>query len=369
MKVKLLDLVPQYEAIRDEIEEAIEAVLAGQQFILGASVRDFEREFARYCGTRFAVGVASGSDAILLSLMACGTGEGDEVITTPYTFFSTVSSITRLGAKPVLVDIDPSTYNMDPEPLGEALTPRTRAVVPVHLFGQSADMDPILEIVSGKDIAVIEDACQSIGALYRGRKVGSIGKTGCFSFFPSKNLGGFGDGGMVTTDDEDLMRRLSSLRVHGSSKRYYHEEVGINSRLDALQAAVLRVKLGHLDRWNEGRRRNAARYGDGLKGFDAVEPAAEAPYGKSVYNQYVIRAERRDGLMEFLRERDVGCEIYYPLPLHQQECFAFLGYSEGDFPESERAAAETLGLPVYPELEPEQIDYVIETIGKFYGGS
>ena len=349
-KVRRLDLVPQYEAIRDEIEEAIEAVLAGQQFILGASVRDFEREFARYCGTRFAVGVASGSDAILLSLMACGTGEGDEVITTPYTFFSTVSSITRLGAKPVLVDIDPSTYNMDPEPLGEA-------------------PPPSLEIVSGKDIAVIEDACQSIGALYRGRKVGSIGKTGCFSFFPSKNLGGFGDGGMVTTDDEDLMRRLSSLRVHGSSKRYYHEEVGINSRLDALQAAVLRVKLGHLDRWNEGRRRNAARYGDGLKGFDAVEPAAEAPYGKSVYNQYVIRAERRDGLMEFLRERDVGCEIYYPLPLHQQECFAFLGYSEGDFPESERAAAETLALPVYPELEPEQIDYVIETIGKFYGGS
>jgi dTDP-4-amino-4,6-dideoxygalactose transaminase len=367
MKVKLLDLVPQYEAIRDEVREAMEGVLSSQQFILGEGVREFEEAFARYCGTRYAVGVASGSDAILLSLMASGVGEGDEVITTPYTFFSTVSSITRLGARPVFVDIDPVTYNMDPGSVEKALTSRTKAIIPVHLFGQSADMDPILDALGGRGIAVIEDACQSIGALYRGRKVGSIGDTGCFSFFPSKNLGGFGDGGMVTTSDEELSRRLLALRMHGSSKRYYHEEIGINSRLDALQAAVLGVKLRYLDGWNEGRRRNAARYGGGLAGIDGVDAPVEAEYGRGVYNQYVIRAERRDGLMEFLRANDVGCAIYYPLPLHQQECFAYLGASEGDFPESERAAVETLALPVYPELEDGQIDYVIDVIERFYG--
>lgn len=368
MKVKLLDLVPQYEAIRDEIRDAIEGVISSQQFILGAGVREFEEEFASYCGTRFAVGVASGSDAILLSLMACGVGEGDEVVTTPYTFFSTVSSITRLGAKPVLVDIDPATYNIDPEGVKKALTKRTKAVMPVHLFGQSADMDPIHAALKGRDIAVIEDACQSIGALYKGRKVGSIGDAGCFSFFPSKNLGGFGDGGMVTTNDGELSRRLLSLRMHGSSERYYHEEVGVNSRLDALQAAVLRVKLRHLDGWNEGRRRNAMMYNEGLGDMGGVDVPVEAEYCSSVYNQYVIRAERRDELMGFLRANDVGCEIYYPLPLHQQECFEFLGASKGDFPESERAASETLALPVYPELEERQIDYVIETIKRFYGG-
>jgi len=369
MKVKLLDLVPQYESIRDEIREAVERVLASQQFILGAGVQEFEEEIAGYCGTRFAVGVASGSDAILLSLMAYGIGDGDEVVTTPYTFFSTVSSITRLGARPVFVDIDPVTYNIDPEGVKRALTPRTKAVLPVHLFGQSADMDPLCAEARERGIAVIEDACQSIGALYKGKRVGSIGDTGCFSFFPSKNLGGFGDGGMVTTNDEQIMRRLSSLRMHGSSERYYHTEIGINSRLDALQAAVLSVKLGHLDRWNEGRRGNAGKYGEGLSRLGGVEVPTEAEYGRSVFNQYVIRAERRDELMGFLRKNGVGCEIYYPLPLHQQECFAFLGASEGDFPESERAAGETLALPVYAELTDRQIGYVIETITRFYEGA
>jgi dTDP-4-amino-4,6-dideoxygalactose transaminase len=367
MKIKLLDLVPQYTAIRDEIGEAIERVLSSQQFILGEAVLEFEEDIARYCGTRFAVGVASGSDAILLSLMAYDIGDGDEVVTTPYTFFSTVSSITRLGARPVFVDIDPTTFNIDPEGVRKALTPRTKAVVPVHLFGQSADMDPIRDVAEDRGIAVIEDACQSIGALYKGRKVGSIGDTGCFSFFPSKNLGCFGDGGMVTTDDEKIMRRLRSLRMHGSSERYYHTEVGVNSRLDALQAAVLRVKLGHLDRWNEGRRRNAARYGERLSRLGGVEVPIEAEYAVSVFNQYVIRAERRDELMGFLRQEGIGCEIYYPLPLHRQECFAFLDASEEDFPESERAARETLALPVYPELEDGQIDYVVDRITRFYG--
>jgi dTDP-4-amino-4,6-dideoxygalactose transaminase len=369
MKVKLLDLVPQYMAIRDEIGEAIELVLSSQQFILGEAVREFEEDFARYCGTRFAAGVASGSDAILLSLMAYDIGDGDEVVTTPYTFFSTVSSITRLGARPVFVDIDPGTYNIDPEGVKRALTTRTKAVVPVHLFGQATDMDPIRAAAEERGIAVVEDACQSIGALYKGRKVGSIGDTGCFSFFPSKNLGGFGDGGMVTTDDEKIVRRLLSLRMHGSSERYYHTEIGVNSRLDALQAAVLRVKLGHLDRWNEGRRRNAARYGEGLSRLGGISVPKEAEYAVSVFNQYVIRAERRDELMEFLRQEGIGCEIYYPMPLHRQECFAFLGASEGDFPESERAAGETLALPVYPELEDRQIDYVIDRITRFYGGA
>ena len=369
MKVKLLDLVPQYMAIRDEVGEAIERVLSSQQFILGEAVREFEEDIARYCGARYAVGVASGSDAILLSLMAYGVGGGDEVVTTPYTFFSTVSSITRLGAKPVFADIDPRTFNIDPEGVERVLTPRTKAVIPVHLFGQSADMDPILAAAEQRGVAVIEDACQSIGALYKGRKAGSIGDTGCFSFFPSKNLGGFGDGGVVTTDDEGIMRRLRSLRMHGSSERYYHDEIGINSRLDALQAAVLRVKLNHLDGWNEGRRGNAARYGEGLSGISSVKTPAEAEYAVSVFNQYVIRAERRDELMEYLRREGIGCEIYYPLPLHRQECFAFLGASKGDFPESERASAETLALPVYPELEEEQIDYVIEAITRFYKGA
>jgi dTDP-4-amino-4,6-dideoxygalactose transaminase len=365
MKVKLLDLVPQYETIRLEVEAAMDGLISGQQFILGPAVRKLEAEIAEYCGTRFAVGVASGSDAILLSLMALGVGEGDEVVTTPYTFFSTVSSITRLGARPVFVDIDPITYNIEPEGVLRAFTERSKAVIPVHLFGQSADMDPICAAAGERGVAVVEDACQAIGALYRERRVGSIGVAGCFSFFPSKNLGGFGDGGMVTTDDEELAKRLESLRVHGSREKYYHDFVGLNSRLDALQAVVLSVKLGHLDVWNEQRRRNAGYYSERLGGIAGISVPLEAGYNKSVFNQYVIRAERRDDLMRRLREKGIGCEVYYPLPLHMQSCFAYVGASEGDFPVAERAARETLALPVYPELPIEQMDYVVEVIAGF----
>ena len=367
MKVKLLDLVPQYTAIEAEIRAAIEEVASAQMFILGPAVDGFEREIAAYCGTRFAVGVASGSDALLLSLMACGVGEGDEVITTPYTFFSTVSSIARLGATPRFADIDPVTYNIDPMSVERLTGERTKAIMPVHLFGQTADMDPMIEAAGKRDIPIIEDACQSIGSLYRGRKAGALGKAGCFSFFPSKNLGGFGDGGMVTTDDEAFAERLRSLRMHGSRERYYHDEVGLNSRLDALQAAVLSVKLRHLDEWNSGRRRNAQRYSRSFEAMGGVIPPVEADGCTSVFNQYVIRADGRDGLMAFLRRNEIGCEIYYPVPLHLQECFRYLGGKEGDCPEAERAARETLALPVYPELGGDQIDFVVEKVGEFIG--
>ena len=365
MKVKLLDLIPQYGTIRREIQAAMEELISSQQFILGPAVARLEEQIADYCETRFAVGVASGSDAILLSLMALGVGEGDEVVTTPYTFFSTVSSITRLGATPVFADIDPLTYNVDPDRVLSALTGRTKVIMPVHLFGQSADMDPICAAAADRGIAVVEDACQAIGARYRGRKAGSMGVAGCFSFFPSKNLGGFGDGGMVTTNDEDLAKKLKSLRMHGSRERYYHDVVGLNSRLDALQAVVLSVKLGHLDEWSEQRRRNALYYNDRLGGMQGISIPVEADYNESVFNQYVIRAARRDELMRALRENDIGCEIYYPLPLHLQSCFADLGGREGDFPESERAARETLALPVYPELSAGQMDYVAGVIERF----
>ena len=365
MIVKLLDLVPQYRAIEDEVRAAIEGIASTQMFILGPAVEKFEREIAAYCGTKFAVGVASGSDALLLALMACGVVDGDEVVTTPYTFFSTVSSITRLGARPIFADIDPVTYNIDPESVERLAGERTKAILPVHLFGQTTDMDPILEVAEQRKIPVIEDACQSIGGVYKSRKAGALGTAGCFSFFPSKNLGGFGDGGMVTTDDEAFAERLRSLRMHGSRERYYHDEVGLNSRLDALQAAVLSVKLRHLDRWNEGRRRNAHRYTTSFEATGGVIPPVEMDDCTSVFNQYVIRTKRRDELMRFLREHEIGCEIYYPMPLHLQECFRYLGGGEGDCPEAERAAKETLALPVYPELEEKQLDFVVATVGEF----
>jgi dTDP-4-amino-4,6-dideoxygalactose transaminase len=367
MRVKLLDLVPQYRAVEEEVRAAIEEVVSTQMFILGPAVEKFEREIAAYCGTKFAVGVASGSDALLLALMTCGVEEGDEVVTTPYTFFSTVSSITRLGARPLFADIDPATYNIDPESVERLVGERTKAIMPVHLFGQTADMDPILEVAKQRGISVIEDACQSIGGVYKGRKAGALGTAGCFSFFPSKNLGGFGDGGMVTTDDEAFAARLRSLRMHGSRERYYHDEVGLNSRLDALQAAVLGVKLRHLDGWNDGRRRNASKYTTSFDALGGVIPPVEAESCTSVFNQYVIRAKKRDELMRFLREREIGCEIYYPVPLHLQKCFRYLGGGEGDCPEAERAAKETLALPVYPELTEEQLDFVVETVGEFMG--
>jgi dTDP-4-amino-4,6-dideoxygalactose transaminase len=365
MEVKLLDLKAQYDTIRDEIMQAVGEVFESQYFVLGPKVKELEVEMARYCGVERAVGVASGSDAILLSLMALGVGPGDEVITTPYTFFSTVSCITRLGAMPVFADIDPETYNIDPEAAVSLIGERTKAILVVHLYGQAVEMDPILEAAAARSIPVIEDACQAIGAAYRGRKAGSIGLVGCFSFFPSKNLGGAGDGGMITTNDTELAGRLETLRNHGGKQRYYHDEVGINSRLDALQAAVLLVKLRHLDGWSDARIANAAYYDERLSVMDGITVPTAKDYNRHIYNQYVIRLPERDGLKEFLHKSNIGCEIYYPVPLHLQKCFEFLGGRAGDCPEAERAAEETIALPIYSELTGEMQDYVIGKISEY----
>jgi len=372
MKVPLLDLQAQYATLRDELRAAVDRVLESQHFILGAEVEALETEVARYSQAKYAIGCASGSDALLLALMALDVGAGGEVITTPYSFFATASSITRLGARPVFVDIDPRTYNTDVSHLEAAITERKRAVLPVHLYGQCADMDAIISICERYNIPVVEDAAQAIGAEDRGRRAGSLGVIGCFSFYPTKNLGGAGDGGMMTTNDDQLAERLRALRVHGETSKYHHARVGLNSRLDALQAAVLRVKLPHLDAWSDARRKNAERY---TRAFTDAGLAEELglPFVRSrvrhIFNQYVVRAgQRRDDLIKHLKENGVGAEIYYPLPLHLQECFSFLGHTEGDFPIAEQAARETLALPIYTELRPEQQHYVVETIRRFYRG-
>ena len=365
MKVKLLDLVSQHEGIRNEISEAVSGVFESQYFILGPKVEEFENMVALYCGVSHAVGVASGSDAILLALMALDIGSGDEVITTPYTFFSTVSSITRLGAKPVMVDIDPGTYNIDPKKVAGAVNDRTKAVLAVHLFGQTADMDALNETMAGRGIPLIEDACQSIGATYKGRRAGSLGRAGCFSFFPSKNLGGCGDGGMIVTDDAGFAAKCRMLRNHGGHERYYHDVIGINSRLDALQAAVLMVKMKYLDRWSSGRRKNADYYKERLSGVEGITVPVIGKENVSIYNQYVIRTGKRDGLKSFLGEQGIGCEIYYPVPLHLQKCFSFLGGAEGDLPNAEEAARQTLAIPIYTELAEAEQDYVVEKIKEF----
>jgi len=364
MKVPLLDLKAQYATIRDEVKAAVDAVMESQYFILGPQVAAFEEEIAAYTGARFAIGCASGTDAILLSLMALGVGPGDEVITTPFTFFATGGCISRLGAKPVFVDIEPETYNIDPAQIAPAITARTKAILPVHLFGQCADMDPILEAAG--DVPVIEDAAQALSAKYNGRKAGVLGTLACFSFFPSKNLGGFGDGGIVTTNDEALADSVRTLRVHGGKKKYYHDIIGLNSRLDALQAAVLRVKLPHLDSWSDGRAANAQRHNELLAGSNAVTPVAR-PYARHVYNQYTIRVPRRDELQAHLKAQEIGCAIYYPVPLHLQTCYAGLGYAEGDLPVAETAAREVISIPVYPELTAAMLEHVAATIRAFTG--
>jgi dTDP-4-amino-4,6-dideoxygalactose transaminase len=370
MKVPLLDLQAQYAALRDELRAAVERVMESQHFILGAEVQALEEEVARYCGSTHTIGCASGSDALLLALMALGIGEGDEVITTPFSFFATVSSITRLGARPVFVDIDPRTYNIDTALVEAAVTERTRAILPVHLYGQCADMDALLSLGEQHNIPIVEDAAQAIGAEDFGRRAGSMGTIGCYSFYPTKNLGGAGDGGMMTTNDSELAERMRVLRVHGETSKYYHRFVGINSRLDALQAAVLRVKLPHLDRWSDARAKNAERYAQLFTDAGLTEEVGlpfVREHVRHIFNQYVIRAgHRRDDLIKHLKENGVGAEIYYPLPLHLQECFSFLGHTTGDFPLAEQAARETLAIPVYPELTPEQQQYVVETIQYFY---
>lgn len=365
----LVDLKAQYRSIKSEIDAAIQRVMASQQFILGPEVENFEKEVADYCSTRFAIACASGSDAVLLPLMALDLGPGDEVVTTPFTFVATAGSVARLGARPVFVDIDPSTYNIDASKLEATITSRTKAIIPVHLFGMSAEMGAIMKIANRRGVPVIEDAAQAIGATYAGKPVGSIGLCGCFSFFPSKNLGGAGDGGMLTTNDEAFTDKLRLLHLHGGHTKYEYELIGMNSRLDALQAAILRVKLRHLDSWSEGRRRNAARYDELFAKLGLareIQLPCLAENCTHIFNQYVIRARRRDELKTFLRECGIPCDIYYPLPLHLQKAFAYLGYKSGDFPESETASREVLALPVFPEMTEDQQHLVVDSVAAFY---
>jgi dTDP-4-amino-4,6-dideoxygalactose transaminase len=347
---------------------AVEQVFDRQSFILGPEVEAFERETAAYCRVKHAIGCGSGSDALLLALMALGVGAGDEVITVAFTFFATASAVTRLGARPVFVDIAPDDFNINPDLIERAITPRAKAIMPVHLFGQCAEMDAIREIAERHNLAVVEDAAQAIGAEYHERRAGAMSAIGCFSFFPSKNLGGAGEGGLMTTNDDRLAEQLRLLRVHGMQPKYYHRIVGVNSRLDALQAAVLRVKLKYLDQWSDARRRNAERYERlfAEAGVEEVVTPTIRPNRRHIFNQYTIRCSRRDELMDFLKREGVGCEIYYPVPLHQQECFAYLGYKAGDLPVTEQAARECLSLPIYPELTVEMQRYVVEKIVKFY---
>ncbi len=370
MNVPLLDIKEQNQSLRPEIDEALARVLDSNGFILGGEVAELEKELAAYCGTKYAIGCASGSDAILLALMAIGVRPGDEVITTPYSFFATVSSITRLGGTPVFVDIDPVTYNLDVSQVESKITAATKAIEPVHLYGQCSDMAALRSISERHKIPLVEDAAQAIGAEENGVRAGAMSAIGCFSFYPSKNLGGMGDGGFVTTDDDELAQKLLALRVHGSEEKYYHKYVGLNSRLDGFQGAVLRVKLPHLDTWTNQRRANAENYRRLFIDLGLTEQIVlpvERPNAKHIYNQYVIRLPlRRDELRAFLTDKGIGTDIYYPVPLHLQECFAYLGHSDGDMPESEKAALETLALPIYPELKLEQQEYVVETLAAFF---
>ena len=367
-KVPLLDLQAQYAPLREEILAAIARVCDSQRFIMGPEIQAFEEEMARMLGVRHAIAVSSGTDSLLLALMALDIKAGDEVVTSTYSFFATAGSIARLGAKPVLVDIDETTFNLDPEQLSAAITPKTRAILPVHLFGLGADMDPILDIAARAYVPVIEDAAQAIGASYKSRLLGGLGAAGCFSFFPSKNLGAFGDAGLLTTNDDGLAKQAKLLRNHGMEPRYYHHIVGANFRMDALQAAVLRVKAPHLAEWTARRRANATRYrmlfrDAGL--LDRVTLPSEPPDRWHIFNQFVIRTADRDGLKAHLDERGIGTEIYYPVPFHMQPCFANLGYRRGDFPRAERAATESLALPIYGELTAAQQEIVVAAIGDY----
>jgi len=381
LKIPLLDLKRQFAELEKEIFEVTREVFTEQRFILGPRVEHLEREIAEYCQCKYAVGVSSGTDALLISLMASGIGLGDLVITTPYTFFATAGAIARLGAKPVFVDIDRETYNMDPKLIEEtlhALEPsemkRVKAIIPVHLYGQCAEMEPILAIAKEYGLTVIEDAAQAIGAEYefsegKTMRAGSMGDYGCFSFFPSKNLGAFGDGGMVTTNDEDAYERLKSLRVHGARPKYYHKIIGGNFRLDALQAAILSVKLRYLDQWTRGRQENARLYRElfGEAGLSGLVGLPEEKQKRHIYNQFVIRVDNgRDQLKEFLGAQGIGTEVYYPVPLHLQECFGYLGYKTGDFPVAEEASRKTLALPIFPELTKAEKEFIVNTVKRFF---
>jgi dTDP-4-amino-4,6-dideoxygalactose transaminase len=375
--IPMLDLKSQYSTIKDEVHTAITRVLDSQQFILGIEVEALEKELAEYCQCKYAFGVSSGTDALLLSLMAIGIQPGDEVITTPYSFFATSGSILRAGGVPVYVDIDPSTFNIQCDQIAAKVTSRTKAILPVHLAGQMANMEPIMEVAKRYSLYVIEDACQAIGATYNDKPAGSIGDLGCFSFYPSKNLGGYGDSGLVTCNDKELAEKVFMLRNHGQRTKYDNQYVGGNFRMDAIQAAILRVKLNHLDTWTESRRKNAAMYHHLFTQNDiavsynefgianGIVIPSETGNGRHIYHLYMIRTKNRDDLAAFLKSRGIASEIYYPIPLHLQECFKEMGYKTGDNPQSERAARETLSLPIYPEMSSEMLNRVVNTIAEF----
>jgi len=376
MKVPFFDLAVQFKFLEDEIKSALEEVFRSQQFIMGFQVQALEKTISQYCRTQYAIGVASGSDALLLSLMALGIGTGDEVLIPPFTFFATAGAVSRVGATPVFVDIDQVTFNIDPSKIDEKITPRTKAIIPVHLFGQCADMDPLLKIAKEKNLFIIEDAAQALGAEYKpaagseGRLAGEIGDLGCFSFYPTKNLGAFGDAGMVVTNNPDLSEKVRLLRVHGSQPKYFHKTIGINSRLDTIQAAILLVKFKYLEKWTTERQKKAERYQLLFRDLSSSANGFKLPtiqyQNRHIFHQYVIRVPERDRLKEFLTEGGIGTDIYYPVPLHLQECYSFLKYRQGDLPNSEKASEEVLALPIYPELTEDQQTLVVERIRAFY---
>ncbi len=376
MEVSLLELEAQYNSIKSDIDSAIDRILKSQNFILGEEVRKFEEEIANYCEVKHAIGVASGTDAILLSLRAAGIGEseGDMVITTPFTFFATAGAIVNSGAIPVFVDIDAETYNIDVGKIEQLLIDKVevrkklKGIIPVHLYGQMVDMDPLMNIAEKYNLAVIEDACQAIGANYKGKKAGSVGLSGAFSFFPSKNLGGYGDGGMIVTNNGDFAEKVRKLRKHGSGKTYYHDMIGYNSRLDAMQAAILNAKFPYLDKWSESRKKNANYYNEQFKRIESIEIPEVKEYNYHIYHQYTIKVteSKRDKLQNYLKENNIGTKVYYPLPLHLQPCFKYLGYKQGDFPVAEEMSKRVLSIPVFPELTDNQLDYVIQHIETFF---
>ena len=367
MKVPFLDLKAQYDSIKNEIADGLQKVLDNTAFAGGPFVAEFEKDFALFCGTDLAIGVGSGTEALWLALLGLGVGSGDEVITTPNTFIATAEAISFVGAKPVFVDIDEQTYNMNPECLEAAITKKTKAIIPVHLYGQPADMDPIIKIAKANNLFVIEDACQAHGAEYKGKRVGSIGDAGCFSFYPGKNLGAYGEAGAVVTDNEELTTAIKMLRDHGQKEKYFHSMVGWNGRMDGFQGAVLSVKLKCLEQWNNSRRKNAALYNSILKDVSSIITPVEAEYASHVYHIYAVLTENRKDFMEALTNKGVSCGIHYPVPLHLQEAYGFLGYKEGDFPIAESVASRQVSLPMFPELTSEQIAYTAETIKNITG--
>ena len=365
MKVPFLDLKRQYASIQKDVDGAISRVLSHTQFVLGPEVKSFEENLARYCGTKFAVGCASGTDALLLSLRACGVEPGDEVITSTFSFFATAGAISRLGAIPVFVDILPKSYNIDTSQIEKKITPQTKVIMPVHLYGQCADMDEILSLAKRHNLRVVEDAAQAIGATYRCKKAGGLGDLGCFSFFPSKNLGAYGDAGAVVTNSEELADQIKMLRVHGSRRKYYHETVGYNSRLDTFQAAILDAKLKYLDQWTNKRREQAEFYNQALAGLPIQLPLEEKDK-YHIFHQYTLAVPQRDRFKEYLKQKEIGCDTYYPLPLHQQECYRNLAARNGSLPVAEKKAGQVVSLPIFPELTKEELNYVVESVACFY---